>query len=61
MWTAPCPGCFYTDGRRLFEVLMVEGDKVIVENARSLLVEEFTVKTLWKMRLVRSEVHDGPA
>jgi len=58
----PRAGDFYTNGRELYEVLMLADGRVTMENCRTEFSTEFDYTTVRRMRLVRAgRVSDGTA
>jgi hypothetical protein len=49
----PRAGDFYTNGRELYEVLLVENGRAMMENCRTEFSTEFDFASVRKMRLVR--------
>lgn len=46
------PGDFYTDGKVLYEILLVDGDDVILENSRTEWTHETNRARVYGMRRV---------
>jgi hypothetical protein len=59
----PCVGDYLTDGRRLFQILLIDGPRAVVENCRDGYTGEHDMAVVRKMKLVRrsQEGVDGTA
>jgi hypothetical protein len=54
-------GDFYTNGRELYEVLLVQDGRATMENCRTEFCTEYDYSTVRRMKLVRSGSDDGLA
>jgi hypothetical protein len=58
---SPRIGDFYTNGRELYEVLIVADGRAAMENCRTEFTTEYDLETVRRMRLVRVGGTDGLA
>jgi hypothetical protein len=49
----PMVGDYLTDGRRLFQILLIDGSRAVVENCRTEVAGEHDMAHVRKMKLVR--------
>jgi hypothetical protein len=49
----PMVGDYLTDGRRLFQILLIDGPRAVVENCRTEVTGEHDMAVVRKMKLVR--------
>lgn len=56
--TLPVPGEFYTDGQKLYEIMLVVNGRVTAENCATEWSAEFDLSSVSKWRRVRG-VSDG--